>query len=354
MSVFNYKQRNNIILTIIILLGIFLLWSLKGLLSAILGAIVLYTIFRSLYLKMIIKWRWRKVLASLTIIFSSLIIIIIPFLALSVLTINKISKIKYDSQDLQRAILKINKIVGIDVQNSQYVNDIINKASNSAAGLFPTIIGGAFGIFLTITVMYFILFFMFTQHENFEQNLLKYAPFKPVNATKFGIELRNTTYSNVLGQGVIALIQGIIVAVLFMLTGIKDPIFWAVISTFLSFLPVVGAPIVTVPVGIIQLANGNTWQGVVILVVTFVVIINIDNVIRFIINKRVANTHPIITVIGVIIGIPAFGILGLVFGPLLLSYFVLLVQIYESSLLATDRYERIHNGDNDLNIENKN
>ncbi len=348
MSVFNYKQRNNIILTIIILLGIFLIWSLKGLLSAILGAIVLYTIFRSLYLKMITQWRWKKVAASLTIIFSSFIIIIIPFLVLSVLTINKISKIKYDAHYLERAINKINKIAGIDVQNSQYVDDIVNKASNSAAGLFPTIIGGAFGIFLTITVMYFILFFMFTQHDKFEQSLLKYAPFNPGNAIKFGTELRNTTYSNVLGQGVIALIQGIIVGILFFATGIKDPIFWAVISTFLSFLPVVGAPIVTVPVGIMQLVNGNTWQGVLILAVTFVIIINIDNVIRFMINKRVADTHPIITVIGVIIGIPTFGILGLVFGPLLLSYFVLLVQIYESSLAATDRFERMHNGETEL------
>jgi predicted PurR-regulated permease PerM len=51
---------------------------------------------------------------------------------------------------------------------------------------------------------------------------------------------------------------------------------------------------------------------------------------RMMIAKRIADTHPLITVIGVVIGLPYFGILGLVFGPLLLSYFVLLVRMYES------------------------
>jgi len=74
----------------------------------------------------------------------------------------------------------------------------------------------------------------------------------------------------------------------------------------------------------------------------------IDQFLRFIINKRVANTHPLITVIGVIIGIPLFGILGLVFGPVLLSYFLLLVEIYETNRLAADRLERMQTTGSEL------
>jgi len=62
---------------------------------------------------------------------------------------------------------------------------------------------------------------------------------------------------------------------------------------------------------------------------------------RFMIAKRVGNIHPVITVLGVVIGIPLFGILGLVFGPLLLSWFILLVKIYETSAKASGRLERI-------------
>jgi predicted PurR-regulated permease PerM len=71
---------------------------------------------------------------------------------------------------------------------------------------------------------------------------------------------------------------------------------------------------------------------------------NVDNVLRMMINKRIGNTHPIITVIGVFIGLPLFGILGLVFGPVLLSYFLLLLEIYETNRLAADRLERMRTG----------
>jgi predicted PurR-regulated permease PerM len=127
--------------------------------------------------------------------------------------------------------------------------------------------------------------------------------------------------------------------------GYKDPVFWGVITAFISFVPVLGPPVVFVPAAILQIADGNNFAGWAMLIFGFVVIINIDNVLRFIIAKKVGNIHPIITVIGVIIGIPLFGILGLVFGPLLLSYFILLVKIYETSTLASERLERIKTND---------
>ena len=71
---------------------------------------------------------------------------------------------------------------------------------------------------------------------------------------------------------------------------------------------------------------------------------NVDNVLRMIINRRIGNTHPIISIIGVFIGLPIFGILGLVFGPLLLSYFLLLLEIYETNRLAAERLDRVSNG----------
>ena len=93
-----------------------------------------------------------------------------------------------------------------------------------------------------------------------------------------------------------------------------------------------------------QMAEGHSVKGILLLAYGLLFIGNIDNVLRLIINKRIGNTHPIITVIGVFIGIPLFGILGLVFGPLLLSYFLLLLEIYETNRLAADRLERIRTG----------
>jgi predicted PurR-regulated permease PerM len=96
-----------------------------------------------------------------------------------------------------------------------------------------------------------------------------------------------------------------------------------------------------IPASLILFANDHNVRGVLLLAYGLLFIGNVDNALRMIINRRVGNTHPIISVVGVFIGLPIFGILGLVFGPLLLSYFLLLLEIYETNRLAADRLERI-------------
>ncbi|RKR81398.1 putative PurR-regulated permease PerM [Mucilaginibacter gracilis] len=343
MSIFNYKQRNNIILIGIIILGCFLVIALRGLSSSILGAIVLYTIFRPMYIHLVDKKNWSKALVATLIIVISLVVIVIPFLSLSIMVINKVSSLTTANFPIQKWLASIDAFAGSHLNQPHFIANIniTQKIGSYAAELFPSILGSAADIFLTLLVLYFLLYFMFTQNREFEAGLIKYAPFREQHALKFAEELRISTYSNVLGQGIISLSQGIMFAVGLKIAGVEDPIFWGVIGTFISFLPVVGVPTLAIPFGVILLLNEKTWQGVFILIYGVLFIGYIDQFLRFIINKRVANTHPLITVIGVIIGIPLFGILGLVFGPVLLSYFLLLVEIYETNRLAADRLERI-------------
>src|SRR5258708_2621729 len=97
MSIFNYKQRNNIILVAIVVLACFLLYALSGLFSSILGAIVLFTMSRPLYLHLVDKKGWRKPLVALLIIFTSLIVIVIPLMSLSIMVVDKIASINRNS-----------------------------------------------------------------------------------------------------------------------------------------------------------------------------------------------------------------------------------------------------------------
>src|ERR1700749_650729 len=101
MSIFNYKQRNNIVLAGIVILGCFLIYALSGLFSSILGAIVLFTIFRPVFLYFTKKKKWNKTLVALLIIFSSLIVTVIPFLALSIMVIEKIGTVNKDNLPIQ-------------------------------------------------------------------------------------------------------------------------------------------------------------------------------------------------------------------------------------------------------------
>ena len=349
MSIFSYKQRNQIILIGIIVLGCFLLYALRGLSSSILGAIVLFTIFRPLYLNLVEKKGWPKPLVAIGIIITSLIVIVIPFLSLSIMVINKIGGLTSANFPIQKWLAAIDKYAGSHLNQPHFVDNIniTQKLGSYAAELFPSILGSAADIFLTLLVLYFLLFFMFTQNKEFEAGLIKYAPFREQHALKFADELKNSTYSNVIGQSIISISQGTLFAIGLAITGVDDPVFWGVIGTFISFLPVVGVPTLAIPFGVILLLNDKTWQGVFMLIYGVLIIGYIDQFLRFIINKRLANTHPLITIIGVIIGIPLFGILGLVFGPILLSYFLLLVEIYETNRMAAERLERMQ-ADTDL------
>lgn len=305
----------------------------------------MYTILRPVYLHITETWGWNRIMACIAIIGSSFLVIVLPFFLLSLMVINKISEFERDQIKLKVLVHKIDDFLGSKLHQPDLVENAMQRVTTYASDLFPSIIGGAFDLLLGIVIMYFLLYFMFTNHEKFEEGAVRYSPFREQNAMKFAAELKYTTYSNVLGQGLIAVVQGALVSIGFFMFGIKDAIFWGVISTFLSFVPLLGAPIVFVPAALLEMANGNNSGGIGMLIWGFVLVINIDNVIRFLIAKRVGNIHPIITVVGVVIGIPVFGIMGLVFGPLLLSYFFLTVRIYETSRMATERLEKIRAAD---------
>ncbi|TKC00315.1 AI-2E family transporter [Pedobacter cryophilus] len=338
MSVFSYKQRNNLVLLAIIILAVVIFYSLKGLFTAFLGSIILYTIFKPLFIYF--KKKIGRVFSAVSIILISFSIIIIPFFTLSFMIVNRLSDLKKDQFMVKAMISRLDDYVGLKLDQPNLIDKYVARFSEFVQDLFPTVLGGTLDIFLTIAMMYFILYFMFVQYQEFERGLLKYAPLREHHAIKFATELKNTTYSNVLGQGFIALIQGMLVSICFFIAGINDAVFWGVVSLFLSFMPVIGAPIVTIPAALILFINGENWQGTFVLLVTLIIIINIDNVIRFMINKRIADTHPIITVVGVVIGLPLFGFVGLVFGPLLLSWFLHLIQVYETDKIAAERLEQ--------------
>lgn len=344
MSIFNYQQRNNIILVSIVVLGCFLLYALSTIFSAILGAIVLYVIFRPTFLYLTEKRRWNKAVSALLIIFLSLIVIVIPFLLLSFMMIDKIISIKNSTSSINMWVDKIDSFTNKNLNQPHFAEETLQKLGTYTTDLFPSLLGSAANIILTLLVLYFLLYFMFAQLREFEAGLLRYAPFSEQHALKFAVALRNATYSNVLGQGIISLTQGLLLANGFWIVGIPDAVFWGVVATFISFLPVVGAPTLSIPAGIYLMLLGHTWKGVGIMAYGLLFIGNLDHVLRLVINKRIANTHPVISIIGVFIGLPLFGILGLVFGPVLLSYFILMVEIYETNRRAADRIERIRAG----------
>ena len=341
MAIKEYNNRHKIILALTIISGGILLYTLRDLFPAFLGAVVLYVLFRPFYSYLRHDQKWPNWLATWTIMLSTFLLLVLPMLTVVMMIGNKLSKLLINTNQITAIIDQVQLLFGMNIKDDMAIEQLISFIQKNLFGGVSTLLNGVLGAIFTLGMMYFILYFMLINHHAFEKTILKYMPFKPENSFRFGAELRSSTNSNVLGQGFIAFVQGSLVSLGFIIFNLSDPLFWGVICFFLSFLPIIGAPIVFVPAGLIAIASGHASDGYGIILWGFLLVTNIDNVIRYFISKYIANTHPLISIIGVIIGIPVFGILGLVFGPLLISWFFLLLKIYEEGADTGEEEEEV-------------
>jgi predicted PurR-regulated permease PerM len=324
------KIRQLAAISIMGILGLFLLFTLSGFISSFLGAVIFYIICAPFLHYVLVKTKIKRGLAVMLVLLLSFLVIVIPVFGLTWLLVSKISIFFTDSQSIYNQVIAWNEYVNVTYGFNLLTADNLVKMQAFVTNLIPNILGGTMTILAEIAMMYFILFYLLYTETDIEKQISKVLPFKMDNARLFAAELRSQTYSNVIGAPLLALIQGCFAATGFWIFGLHEPLFWGLMCGFLSFIPFVGSALVWVPAGMAQLSAGATWQGTAILIYGLVVIINIDNVFRFVLQKRFADVHPLITILGVIVGFNWFGLPGIIFGPLLISYFIIMVKIYRS------------------------
>jgi predicted PurR-regulated permease PerM len=327
MGLYTDKQRRQLVVIITVVMGLFLLWMIRDLIPAFLGAVVMYVLFRPLFAVFLVKWNFPKWLASLSILILSFLLLVLPFVVVGIMITDKVQILLEHTDAINAILYKVQDFIGYDFHDPATLNKLIQSLQGNLFGSVSSVISGVGGMLLTVAIMYFLLWFMWMNYNKFEKTLARLVPFSREESDQFADELKSSTFGNVLGQGTICLVQAILLAIGFVIFDLEDPLFWGTITFFVSFLPVVGAPIVFVPAGLIALAYGDSFAGYGIMIYGFVLVTNIDNVLRYFISRYFADTHPLITILGVIVGIPVFGLLGLVFGPLLISWFLLLTKI---------------------------
>jgi predicted PurR-regulated permease PerM len=217
-------------------------------------------------------------------------------------------------------------------------DETMKKLSEGIAKKLPQLLGATFNSVTTIVIMYFILYFLLTNGRKLELALYEYIPLKDDNVKRLGKEMQTTVLSNALGIPLIAVLQGIVALIGYFIFGADQPMFWFVATCISAMIPFVGAALVYVPLGIVLLAGDKHWQGIGLLIYGFVVVGSVDNIFRMLLQKRMGNTHPLVTVFGVVVGLNLFGFIGLVFGPLLISLFILLLNIYANEFAVKQRH----------------
>lgn len=331
------RIRQFFFIVIILLLGILLFLELSSFVPALLGAITLYVLMRRFMFALAEKRKWRKGWTALMLMFISIILILLP---VGMLANMLSSKVSYAIQHADETIEALKKLVAnvedrFDISIASAAN--INKLSGTIAQTLPKILGATFNTLTTIFFMYFILYFMLVNGRVMENKLYEYIPLKDENVEKLRKEVNMMVMSNAIGIPLVALAQGIVGLIGYLIVGVSEPFFWFGVTCIAGMLPVIGAALAYIPIIIIFFANNQTWQGVFMLFYGFGIIGTVDNVLRFTLLKKIGNVHPLTTVFGVIIGLSLFGFIGLIFGPLLISLFMLLLKIYSSEFITKQR-----------------
>lgn len=325
------KQRNNLILFIILILGFFIALGLDKISGGLFGAVIIYVIFRPLNIYFQEKKKWNKGLSTGLVLILSFVCIVIPIFFLIRMIADRVLYYVNHPEITEPILKNITDFATEKLNEPDLIEETIATLKAGAADFATSFLNGAASTFIQLIVMYFTLYFTMKNFRTLEAGLVQHLPFSKSNSIKIGNELRNMTYSNILGQGFIAIIQGILLGIGFLIFGIPEPVFWGIIGMFLSMIPMFGSPLIFLPAGIIELSNGNTLAGIGIIIYGYLIVTSIDNFIRMAIGRKIANTHPLITIIGVVIGIPLFGMMGILFGPLMLSLFIILYNIYSTN-----------------------
>ena len=318
----------------LVIIGGFLFLGIKEFLNAFLGAIVFYVLFKKFMAYLTTKKGWGKASAACLIIFITFIIVIIPLGILSGIIYQKASLLLADPDGVSNIINQLShQLEELPVKVST------EKITEKATALISNNIGITFmkglHILASLLMMYFFLYFLLTNSGDLEDSILRFLPYPKEKIYLFSKELVDQIYSNAIGVPAVAVAQGILAFGGYMIADIPQAGVLAIITGFASVIPIVGAALVWLPVGIYSLSIGNTWQGFFVLVFSAAIIGSIDNIIRMIVSKKVGDVHPVVTILGVILGLKYFGLTGLVFGPLLFSYFILLVNLFQKTY--TDR-----------------
>jgi len=324
-----------LIILICVLVGL-ICWNLALFIPSFLGAVTLYIVCRKYNNYLVEEKEWKPWLAATLIMVASLIILILPVYFIIDMLVEKMGNAQAYMEKFNIFLEKIHqfiyKKVGFDILSKENITKVTNFAGTFSTKALSTTVN----TFTVIMSMYFILYFMFVRARVFERIVARAMPFKRANTQLLGDKFRKLVMANAIGIPVVAIGQGIVALIGYWIFGAPSAILLFALTAVASMLPVVGAAIIYVPVGIFMIAEGNTGSGVGILIYGLVVVGLTDNLLRFTLLKRLEDIHPLVTVFGIILGINLFGFMGLVFGPIMMSITVLLIQVYRDEFSDED------------------
>jgi len=327
--------------SILIMLAVGFLYLIRPFIYPIFWASIIAVIFYPLYNR-IIKYIRHRSLSSFVTILLIIALVFLPIIAIGVLTVNQ-------SMSLYRSVSDGGLFTNFGDVSSRFENlpiignyfDTIKNdwsiyaqdtAKTVSLFLYENLVSLSkisIKFIFMLFIMTYTLFYFFKDGEKLLKNIMYLSPLGDKYEKRLFERFTSTVRATIKGTFIIGAVQGFLGGMLFWATGIPGALVWGLLMTALSSIPAVGSFIIWLPAGLIMLALGNTWQGIVILVFGSMVIGTIDNLLRPSLVGKDIEMHPLMVLFATLGGIFLFGITGFIIGPIIAALFLSLLSIYD-------------------------
>lgn len=333
------RKYKYILIGFIILLGLLIFKYTRPYMSGFLGAATLYIIVIGQHRYLTQKLNFKKALSAILIVLEVLIFILLPLTGLTFLVLDTFSGVTINPEEIMRGVNDFIHSVEEKVGFNLFTPENLSVLPRAGTNILQTLGASIYSFVINIVVILFVLYYMLYSNVEFEQAIREILPFKDENKLILAEETRLIIQANAVGIPLMAIIQGFFAYLGYLLFGVEGALLYAILTAFSTILPIVGTMIVWVPLSIGLLIGGDVVNGVGLFIYGLFIIGGVDNVARFLLQKKLADIHPLITVFGVLIGIPMFGFWGVIFGPLILSLFILFFNMYRHEFVEGSNAE---------------
>ena len=324
--------RKTVSTFILIALAVLSFFLLKPVLIAIIVALILAFIFSPVQDFLIRKTNSKNFSASLIMLFL-LILFLLPIWFLTPILIDQSLKVFQATQQID-FVGPLQNVFPALFASEQFSNEIgliistfTTKMANFLVNFFSSIILNFPTIFLQLIVVLFTFYFVLRDKKEVLAYVRSISPFSKEVEKKLFESSKGITASVIYGQVIVGLTQGIVVGIGFLIFGVPNALFLTLLAILAGIFPVIGTTIVWVPIVIYFMVAGDSLPAIGILVFGLISS-TLDNFLRPLIVSKRTNLHSAVVIIGMIGGLFMFGILGVILGPLILAYLIILIEVY--------------------------
>ncbi len=304
------------------------------------GCVFAY-LFNPVYLYFL-KLTKRKSVSAFIVVLITFALILVPLTLIifavqkqvdTLFTENTVTNVK---DILQRAETFISS--KFNIQLSEYITDLlprlISAVQAAITALGPKLIVSITGYILFAFVTIFIMYYLLVNSRYIIDTFKNYFPLSYEHSDMLLDEMGKDTKALIFGQLLIAVIQGTLGGLGFLIFGLQGAILWGIAMVITSFIPVIGASIVWFPASVFLLVKGEYFNGIGLILWGILIVGTIDNLIRPKLTSTLGKIHPVTVLLGVFIGIKEWGVIGIVIGPLIISVLIILIKMFREEYLV--------------------